>query len=165
MNQLTALLLSVWKYVAAHAGLAGVMFAGTVYLLWPGLLTKLFQTLEDAVNKIKFTAFGVTVDFSQYEWDDALNHLLRDYAVTLLEQSGKLKTDVVSGNTSVEDADAKSEALLKDAVGHFFDKAPDLLRQYAIDKFGGTQEAAAEFLLMRIKTIIFDLNSSDAKKN
>ena len=155
MDALMQLFVFAQKYAGQHMSLVLLMAAG--YFIFPGAITKFFQWIEDWVNTLKFTVGGYTVDFSKYQWDDEINHYLRDYVIALTDKASGIKASVVSGELAPADAEAKLKALTQEVVDSFKADAPAHLRQYAEAKFGGDKVAMAEFVFRRVQSIVFDL--------
>lgn len=162
MEALSPAIMAALAYLKAHAALFGVM--ALAYFVWPGVVTKIFKVLEDMVNKIKFTVGGVTVDFSTYDWDENVNHYLRDYVISLRSRATAIKDEVVAGGMDVKKGEEMLHELTDEVVDHFKEKAPEALRKYAEQKFGGDKLLAAEFLYRRVKGIVYDLNRETDKK-
>lgn len=150
-----------YGFIAGHSTLFFTMIAA--YVIWPGAITKLFQKIEDGVNNIKFNVGGVSVDFSKYEWDDQVNHFLRDYVISLHGKASKIKTAVAANEMTLEQGEAELAGLTSEVVDYFNNKAPANLRQFAVDKFGGDKIAAAEYVYRRVQAIVHDLKA-DKKK-
>lgn len=163
MDIITTVLTQGYGYIALHPGVFGVL--ALTYVLVPSFVTQVFQKLEDAVNGIKGTIFGVKFDMSQVDWDDSLNHFLRDYVISLLGRANQIKADMSAGTLDVPGAEAQLESLTTEIVEYFKAKAPDAMQAFLEAKFGGDKVAAAEFVYRRIKGILFDVkNATDKKK-
>ena len=160
MEPIFAFLANGWGYVSQH--LVPFILLLCVYFLVPQFVTKIFAWLEEKVNKIKFTVFGYSIDFSQYSWDDELNVFLRDYVILLLSKASQIKASMSSGELSTEEGEKQLEALTQEVVDYFMDKAPTYLRKLAEEKYGSNRVALAEFLVLKIKGILFDVKTAKA---
>lgn len=156
MESLMAFIAFAYKYASAHAFVVGAAALG--YFVKPEMITAFFQKLEDCVNGIKFNLGGIAVDFSKLKWlEDDLNAYLSDHAATILTQLAQLEQGMVNGTLTPDDGQKQVNDLVSGVVEYFMSKAPSILRQYAMDKFGGDKVLAAEFVFRRIFAIVHDL--------
>lgn len=146
----------VFAYLQQHVLLFLVMGFG--YFVRPDFVTNVFQWFEDKVNLVKFSLGGVNVDFSNYDWDDSLNHFLRDYVISLQGKASAIEGQVIGGGMDTSSGDQMIADLWKQVVADFSTNAPVNLQQYITNKFGGDKVMAAEFLFRRVLAIAHDLN-------